>query len=61
MPDMTIYTSGGILYVISSANTLIKIVRPDGVIIYKDIKEGMNVIDDLNRGFYIVEHRKVIL
>ncbi len=61
LPDMTIYTSGGVLYVKSPTNTMTKIVRADGVVIYKHVRVGINVIDDLERGFYIVERRKVIL
>ncbi|MBQ5750214.1 MAG: starch-binding protein [Bacteroidaceae bacterium] len=59
--DMTVYTAGGLLYVVSPTSIAIKIVRADGVVIYKPVREGMNVIDDLERGFYIIERRKVIL
>jgi hypothetical protein len=61
MLDITIYTAGGMLYVVSPTSTVIKIVRADGVVIYKTVHEGINIINDLTRGFYIVEHRKVIL
>ena len=59
--DMTIYASGGVLYVVSPLNTIVRIVRADGVVISKPISEGINVISDLERGFYIVDRRKVIL
>ena len=59
--DMTIYASEGVLYVITPTNRVVKLVRADGVVIYKTVHEGTNVISDLARGFYIVENRKVIL
>ena len=59
--DMTIYTSGGVLYVVSPTSREVKLVRADGVVIYKIVHEGTNAISDLARGFYIVENRKVIL
>lgn len=59
--DMTIYAAAGVLYVVSPINTVVRVVRADGVVIYKPVSEGVNVISDLERGFYIVERRKVIL
>ena len=59
--NMKIYAAGGVLYVITPVATDIHIVRADGIVIVKTVYEGMNVIDDLARGFYIVNRKKVIL
>ena len=59
--NMKIFASSGILYVISPVTTTIHIVRADGISIVKTIYEGFNAIDDLARGFYIVNRTKVIL
>jgi alpha-amylase len=59
--NMTIYAAAGVLYVISPIATTMKIVRADGVVMYVSVQEGVNAIDHLERGFYIVERHKVIL
>lgn len=59
--NMKVYAAGGVLYVITPVTTTIQIVRADGIVIAKPVYEGMNVIDDLARGFYIVNRKKVIL
>lgn len=59
--NMKIYSSNGILYVISPVTTNLHIVRADGITIVKTIYQGLNAIDDLPRGFYIVNRTKVIL
>lgn len=59
--DMKIYTSNGVLYIISPIATDLHIVRADGISIAKTIHEGLNTIDDLSRGFYIIGRKKVVL
>lgn len=59
--DMKIYTSGGILYIISPKTADIQLVRADGIAITIEVVEGTNTIDNLARGFYIVNRKKVIL
>lgn len=59
--NIKIYATGGVLYVITSVATDIRIVRADGIVITKTVHEGMNIINDLARGFYIVNRMKIIL
>ncbi len=59
--DMKVYTSDGVLYVISPVATNLFIVRIDGISIVQTIDEGLNVIDNLPRGCYIINRVRVIL
>ncbi len=59
--ELKIYGSAGRLFVVSEEARTITIVSADGRVVKRNINEGVNIIDDLSRGFYIVERTKVIL
>lgn len=59
--DINIYTSKGVVYIASSVNSIIPIVSINGITRNQNITEGINIISDLPRGFYIVNGKKVIL
>ncbi|MCM1519076.1 MAG: alpha-amylase family glycosyl hydrolase [Pseudoflavonifractor sp.] len=52
---------GGILYIESPADGHVTIVRADGSMTIRPVYSGVNVIDDLQRGFYIINRTKIIL
>ena len=58
---LKIYTSNGMLVIESLIDTQIAITRADGVTRIIPIAAGINHIDNLSKGFYIVNRTKVIL
>ena len=58
---ISITARGGVLYVNSPVDGYITIVRADGMTTVRPIYTGVNTIDDLQRGFYIINRTKVIL
>ena len=58
---ISITARGGVLYVNSPADGQITIVRADGMMTVRPVYAGLNIIDDLQHGFYIINRTKVIL
>lgn len=58
---ISITARGGVLYVNSPVDGHITIVRADGMTTVRPVYTGVNIIDDLQRGFYIINRTKVIL
>lgn len=58
---LDIYAIDGVLYIDAKEDAIATIVSADGRIIQQEVSAGRNVINDLNRGFYIVNRTKVIL
>lgn len=58
---MKVWTSQGTLYIASPVATTIYIYRLDGTATPVNLEEGVNAIDYLPRGFYIVNRTKVAL
>ena len=58
---LNIYVSNGVLIIESNIDTQVLITRADGVSRIININAGVNYIDNLPRGFYIVNRKKVIL
>lgn len=58
---LKIYTSNGMLVIESLIDTQIAITRADGVTRIIPIAAGINHIDNLSKGFYIINRTKVIL
>ena len=56
-----ISVAGHRLTVESDSETCITIATPDGCIMTRRVGAGVTVIDDLARGFYIVNGLKVVL
>lgn len=59
--ELKIYVSNGVLIIESPIDTQATITRADGVSKIISVNAGINNIDNLTRGFYIVNHTKVIL
>lgn len=59
--SLNIYAIDGVLYIDAEEDAIVTIVSADGRMIQQEVSAGRNVIDDLNRGFYIVNRTKVIL
>lgn len=59
--EMKIYTSNGRLFIVSDNDSVVTIVSADGRMMQRNVYEGVNIIDDLSRGFYIVNRTKVVL
>ena len=59
--DIKVYSSNGVLYIVSPANTTVGIYSLDGSSRFVPVEEGVNSFDNLPRGFYIVNRTKVIL
>ncbi len=58
---MEIAVSAGKIYVSSQEEGIVTVVRGDGVSYRYNVSPGITVIDNLPRGFYIVNRTKVIL
>ncbi len=58
---MKVYAVGGVLYIRASRAMNVAIYDASGRMVTRDVNEGLNVINDLPRGFYIVNNTKVIL
>ncbi len=58
---LTVYTVNGSLFIIAPAECDVRIVGADGRMQLRHLYEGLNTIDNLSRGFYIVARTKVIL
>ena len=58
---ISITARGGVRYVNSPVDGHITIVRADGMTTVRPVYTGVNIIDDLQRGFYIINRTKVIL
>ena len=59
--SLNVYTNNGVLYIVADEDTVVTIVSADGRMTQREVVAGKNVIDDLNRGFYIVNNTKVVL
>ncbi|MCM1518908.1 MAG: starch-binding protein [Pseudoflavonifractor sp.] len=59
--DMKIYASDGKLYIVAPEATDVIITTVSGMSQRVAVQAGMNVIDDLARGFYVVNNTKVVL
>ena len=59
--SLNVYALNGVLVIESNIDTQVLITRADGVSRIININAGVNYIDNLPRGFYIVNRKKVIL
>ncbi len=59
--SLKVYANNGVLYIVADEDTVVTIVSADGRMTQREVVAGKNVIDDLNRGFYIVNNTKVVL
>ena len=59
--EKKIYASEGVLYINSNTECVVNIVTLAGVVRSIKLVEGLNIIDYLPKGFYIVDGKKVIL
>ncbi|MBO5272864.1 MAG: starch-binding protein [Muribaculaceae bacterium] len=59
--SFNVYVLNGVLVIESNIDTQVLITRADGVSRIININAGVNYIDNLPRGFYIVNRKKVIL
>lgn len=59
--NLRIYAAEGKVYVIAPEATTVTISTMSGMTITREVEAGMNVIDDLARGFYIINRVKVAL
>lgn len=60
-PALRVYTSQGNLFIIAQEEAIVTIVSADGRMMQREVYPGVNTIDGLPRGFYIVNQTKVIL
>ena len=60
-PALRVYTSQGNIFIIAQEEAIVTIVSADGRMIQREVFPGVNTIDGLPRGFYIVNQTKVIL
>ena len=60
-PALRVYTTQGRLFIIADSDAVVTIVSADGRMMQREVYAGVNVIDNLPRGFYIVNRTKVIL
>ncbi len=58
---MRVFVSNGILYIISPKEAIVNIYSLDGNTRRIHVEEGVNTVDNLNHGFYIVNRTKVML
>ncbi len=58
---MKIYSYDGTLYIVSTKKDRVSVTSAGGQTLFFDIEPGENVIKSLPRGFYIVNHNKVVL
>lgn len=59
--DIKIRIHNGAVYVTSDKDTVIKIVRADGTYRNVRINKGINILEGMERGFYIINNTKVML
>lgn len=59
--NLRVYGNGGVLYIVAKERQRVQIVGLDGRMISVEIDEGVNAINTLPRGFYVVGGHKVIL
>ncbi|MEG1538972.1 MAG: alpha-amylase family glycosyl hydrolase [Muribaculaceae bacterium] len=59
--QLKIMVKNGVIYILSEQSKSIMAVSIDGSIRSYNINEGITVIDDLPKGFYIIDGKKVIL
>ncbi len=56
-----VWVSGGVAYTQSPVDTVITIIRLDGVIMTRPVAAGIHAIDDLPHGFYVINRTKVVI
>lgn len=59
--QLRVYASGGVLYIIAPADVTVSLYSLDGRARTLHLTEGVNTIDNLPKGFYIVNRTKVML
>lgn len=59
--SLKVYGSAGVLYIVAQQRQRVQIVGLDGRAIFIEVDEGVNAINSLPRGFYVVGGHKVIL
>ena len=59
--SMKIYSFNGVLIIESDTDTKVTITRADGVSKVVSVNAGINHIDNLPKGFYIVNSTKIVL
>lgn len=58
---LKVYGRNSTLYIESDTDTTVTIIRADGTFMLRHVNEGLNVLDGLQKGFYIVGKTKVIM
>lgn len=58
---MKVYAMGGVLYINAPRAMQVAVYDSMGRMTLRQVNEGLNAINDLPRGFYIVNNTKVIL
>lgn len=59
--DIIVDVANGALYIIAPEATTIRLVKADGTVVTRRVNQGLNILTDLNKGFYIVAGKKVVL
>lgn len=56
-----VWVSGGVVYTQSSVDTVVTIIRLDGVVMSRPVSAGIHAITDLPHGFYVINRTKVVI